>query len=183
MNQRYRWPTIGVHWLTVLLIIAAYVLATILEDMTLSPQKLKLYSWHKWVGITVLFLLPLRLLFRFLDPLDHRAGLTALEVKASAAVHGVIYLLLIAVPMFGWLHSTAAGFPVVWLGVLPLPDLVGKDKALAEVFKELHEGSVNLLIALVVLHAGAALYHHHLRRDGVLARMVPGLGKKQSKKQ
>ncbi len=179
MTQRYRWPTIGVHWLTVLLIIAAYVLATILEDMTLSPQKLKLYSWHKWIGITVLFLLPLRLLFRFLDPLDHRAGLTALEVKASAAVHGVIYLLLIAVPMFGWLHSSAAGFPVVWLGVLPLPDLVGKDKALAEVFKELHEGSVNLLIALVVMHAAAALYHHHIRRDGVLARMVPWLGKKQ----
>ena len=179
MTQRYRWPTIGVHWLTVLLIISAYVLATILEDMTLSPQKLKLYSWHKWVGITVLFLLPLRLLFRFLDPLDHRAGLTALEVKASAAVHGVIYLLLFAVPMFGWLHSSAAGFPVVWLGVLPLPDLVGKDKALAEVFKELHEGSVNLLIALVVLHAAAALYHHHIRRDGVLARMVPWLGKKQ----
>jgi cytochrome b561 len=123
--------------------------------------------------------LPLRLLFRFLDPLDHRAGLTALEVKASAAVHGVIYLLLIAVPMFGWLHSSAAGFPVVWLGVLPLPDLVGKDKALAEVFKELHEGSVNLLIALVVMHAAAALYHHHMRRDGVLARMVPWLGKKQ----
>jgi cytochrome b561 len=179
MTQRYRWPTIGVHWLTVLLIITAYVLATILEDMTLSPQKLKLYSWHKWVGITVLFLLPLRLLFRFLDPLDHRAGLTALEVKASAAVHGVIYLLLFAVPMFGWLHSSAAGFPVVWLGVLPLPDLVGKDKALAEVFKELHEGSVNLLIALVVMHAAAALYHHHIRRDGVLARMVPWLGKKQ----
>jgi cytochrome b561 len=179
MTQRYRWPTIGIHWLTVLLIIAAFVLATILEDMTLSPLKLKLYSWHKWVGITVLFLLPLRLLFRFLDPLDHRAGLTALEVKASAAVHGVIYLLLIAVPMFGWLHSSAAGFPVVWLGVLPLPDLVGKDKALAEIFKELHEGSVNLLIALVVMHAAAALYHHHFRRDGVLARMVPGLGKKQ----
>jgi cytochrome b561 len=179
MTQRYRWPTIGIHWLTVLLIIAAFVLATILEDMTLSPLKLKLYSWHKWVGITVLFLLPLRLLFRFLDPLDHRAGLTALEVKASAAVHGVIYLLLIAVPMFGWLHSSAAGFPVVWLGVLPLPDLVGKDKALAEIFKELHEGSVNLLIALVVMHAAAALYHHHIRRDGVLARMVPWLGKKQ----
>jgi cytochrome b561 len=178
MTQRYRWPTIGIHWLTVLLIISAYVLASILEDMTLSPLKLKLYSWHKWVGITVLFLLPLRLLFRFLDPLDHRAGLTALEVKASAAVHGVIYLLLIAVPMFGWLHSSAAGFPVVWLGVLPLPDLVGKDKALAEVFKELHEGSVNLLIVLVVLHAGAALYHHHFRRDGVLARMVPWLGKR-----
>jgi len=179
MPQRYRWPTISLHWLTLLLIVAAYIIMTILQDMSLSPQKLKLYSWHKWVGITVLFLLPLRLLMRFFDPLDHRAGLTALEVKASAAVHGAIYLLLFAVPMFGWLHSSAAGFPVVWLGVLPLPDLVGKDKALSELFKELHEGSVNLLIGLVVLHAVAALYHHHIRRDGVLARMVPGLRNKQ----
>jgi cytochrome b561 len=69
MRNRYSLPLIGLHWLTLLLIIAAYVLATILEDMTLSPLKLKLYSWHKWVGITVLFLLPLRLLLRFLDPL------------------------------------------------------------------------------------------------------------------
>jgi len=80
--------------------------------------------------------------------------------------------------VFGWLHSSAAGFSVVWFGVLPLPDLVGKDKALAEVFKELHEGSVNLLVTLVVLHAVAALYHHHIRRDGVLIRMLPWLRKK-----
>ncbi len=178
MPQRYRWPTIGLHWLTLALIVAAVVIANILQDMTLSPQKLKLYSWHKWIGITVLFLLPLRLLLRFLDPLDHRAGLTALEVKASAAVHGLLYLLLAVVPLLGWLHSSAAGFPVVWFGVLPLPDMVGKDKALAEVFKELHGGSVYLLLMLVVLHAAAALYHHHLRRDGVLARMIPGLHKK-----
>ncbi len=181
MRNRYSLPLIGLHWLTLLLIITAYVLATILEDMTLSPLKLKLYSWHKWVGMSVLFLLPLRLLFRFVDRFDHRIELTMFEVKASAAMHGVLYLLLIAVPMFGWLHSSAAGFPIVWFGVLPMPDLVGKDKALAEVFKELHEGSVNLLVVLVVLHAAAALYHHHIRRDGVLARMVPGLGKKQPK--
>jgi len=178
MRERYSLPLIGLHWLTLLLIIAAYVLATILEDMTLSPLKLKLYSWHKWVGMSVLFLLPLRLLLRFVDRFDHRFELTMLEVKASAAMHGVLYLLLILVPMFGWLHSSAAGFSVVWFGVLPLPDMVGKDKALAEIFKELHEGSVNLLVTLVVLHAAAALYHHHIRRDGVLARMVPWLKKK-----
>jgi cytochrome b561 len=178
MRERYSLPLIGLHWLTLLLIIAAYVLASLLEDMTLSPLKLKLYSWHKWLGMSVLILLPLRLLLRFVDRFDHRFELTALEVKASSAVHGLLYLLLIVVPMLGWLHSSAAGFSVVWFGVLPLPDLVGKDKALAEIFKELHEGSVNLLVILVVLHAAAALYHHHIRRDGVLARMLPWLKKK-----
>jgi len=67
---------------------------------------------------------------------------------------------------------------VVWFGALPLPDLVGKDRALAKILKELHAGSVNLLLALVVLHATAALYHQHFRHDGVLARMVPWLRSK-----
>lgn len=182
MRNRYSQPLIGLHWLTLLLIVAAYVLASLLEDMTLSPLKLQLYAWHKWVGMSVLFLLPLRLLLRFVDRFDHRFELTMLEVKVSAAMHGALYLLMIAVPMFGWLHSSAAGFSVVWFGVLPLPDMLAKDlspdKALAELLKELHEGSVNLLVALVVAHAAAALYHHHIRRDGVLIRMLPWLRRK-----
>jgi cytochrome b561 len=179
MNSQYRWPLISLHWLTLLLIVAAYVLASLLEDMPLSPQKLQLYAWHKWAGISVLFLLPLRLLVRRLDPLDHRAELTAFEVKASASMHGMLYLLMIVVPLLGWLHSSAAGFSVVWFGVLPLPDMVDKDKALSELFKELHGGSVNLLVVLVVVHAAAAIYHHHLRCDGVLIRMAPWLNRKK----
>jgi cytochrome b561 len=175
MREHYGWPLIGLHWLMLLLIIAAYVLGMILEEMALSPLKLKLYAWHKWVGMLVLFLLPLRIVLRLSDKLDHRLGLTAWEAKVSAVVHGSIYLLLLLAPLFGWLQSSAAGFPVVWFGVMPLPDLVDKDKALAEVLKELHEGSVNLLVTLAAMHAVAALYHHHVRRDGVLARMVPWL--------
>lgn len=178
MRQGYRWPLVGLHWLTLLLIVAAYVIGSLMEDMALSPLKLKLYAWHKWLGMTVFFLLLPRLLLRWLDGFDHGGGLLPWEARASAAMHGALYLLMLAVPLLGWLQSSAAGFPVVWFGVLPLPDLVGKDKALAEVFKELHEGSVNLLLTLVVLHAAAALYHQHVRHDGVLARMVPWLRSK-----
>ncbi len=178
MNQGYRWPLVGLHWLTLLLIVVAYVIGSLLEDMTLSPLKLQFYAWHKWAGMTVLFLLPLRLLLRLTERIDHAAGLLLWEARASAAVHGALYLLLLLVPILGWLQSSAAGFSVVWFGVLPLPDLVGKDKALAEFFKELHEGSVNLLVTLVALHAAAALYHQHIRHDGVLARMVPWLRNK-----
>lgn len=173
--SRYGWILILLHWLTFTLIVGAFGLGQYLEDLPLSPTKLKLYSWHKWLGMSVLFLLPLRLAFRWADKLDHTRGLTLLEQRASALVHGLLYALLLAVPLTGWLHSSAAGFPVVWLGVLPLPDMVGKDKLLAEFFKELHEGGVNLLVILVALHVAAALYHHHVRRDGVLARMVPWL--------
>lgn len=173
MRERYGWGLIGLHWATLLLIAAAYVLGTVLEDMALSPLKLKLYAWHKWVGLLVLALLLPRLLLRFFDRLDHAQGLSPWELRASAGAHGLLYLLMLAVPLSGWLQSSAAGFPVVWFGVLPLPDLIAKDKALAESLKELHELGVNLLVMLVALHAAAALYHHYLRRDGILARMAP----------
>ncbi|MEW5787909.1 MAG: cytochrome b [Pseudomonadota bacterium] len=178
MRDRYGWGLIILHWLTLLLIVAAFGLGQYLEDLPLSPTKLKLYSWHKWLGITVLLLLPLRMLLRGLERLDHAQGLTPLEAQASRLVHGMLYLLMLAIPLTGWLHSSAAGFPVVWLGLLPLPDLVDKDKALAELFAELHRGGVNLLAILVVLHAAAAIYHHHVRRDGVLTRMAPWARKK-----
>ena len=171
--RHYGWSLIGLHWLTLLLIAAAFALGLILDDMPLSPTKLKLYAWHKWIGLLVLALLPLRLLLRRLDSLDRLAELVPWEVRLSSLVHGLLYLLMFAAPLLGWLHSSAAGFSVVWFGVLPLPDLVGKDKAMAEVLKELHEGAVFTLVSLVVFHALAAVYHHHMRKDGVLARMAP----------
>ncbi len=174
-SQHYGWPLIGLHWLTLLFIAAAFALGLILDDMPLSPLKLKLYAWHKWIGLLVLALLPVRLLLRHLDPLDRLGELAPWEARLSSLVHGLLYLLMFSAPLLGWLHSSAAGFPVVWFGLLPLPDLVDKDKALAEVLKEFHEGAVFLLAGLVVLHALAAIYHHHVRKDGVLVRMLPWL--------
>ena len=173
MNQSYRWPLVSLHWLTLFLIVAAFVIGQILEDMTLSPLKLKLYAWHKWLGMSVLFLLLPRLLLRLTDRLDHAAGLLPWEILVSRLVHGALYGLMFAVPLLGWLSSSAAGFSVVWFGVLPLPDLVDKDQAWADTLQELHAASVYLLLALVALHAAAALYHQHIRHDGVLARMIP----------
>jgi len=180
MKQSYRWPLVGLHWLTLLLILTGYVIGNVMGDMDTSPLKLKMFAWHKWLGMSVLFLLPVRVLLRLGDRLDHAAGLLAWEVRASTAVHGALYLLMLVAPMLGWLYSSASGFSVVWFGVLHLPDLVGKDKALAHTLKELHEVSVHLLAALVVLHAAAALYHQHIRHDAVLARMLPWLRRNQS---
>lgn len=173
--RHYGGLLISLHWLTFLLIAATFVLGWILADMALSPLKLKLYAWHKWSGLVVLALLPLRMLLRHLDPIERLRELVPWEARLSSIVHGLLYLLMFVVPLLGWLHSSAAGFSVVWFGVLPLPDLVGKDKALAEVLKDMHVGAVNILFVLVLLHALAALYHQLVRKDGVLARMVPWL--------
>jgi cytochrome b561 len=175
--RHYGWSLIGLHWLTLLLIGAAFSLGLVLEDMPLSPFKLKLYAWHKWIGLLVLALLPLRMLLRYLDPLDRVRELVPWEARLSSLMHGMLYLLMFAAPLLGWLHSSATGFSVVWFGVLPLPDLVGKDKVVADMLKELHAGAVYALAGLVTLHALAAVYHHTVRRDQVLARMLPWLRK------
>ncbi|MEW5770428.1 MAG: cytochrome b/b6 domain-containing protein [Pseudomonadota bacterium] len=169
----YGWGLIALHWLTLGLIAAAAFIGWWLDGMPLSPLKLQLYAWHKWLGLLVLSLLPLRLLLRALDPLDQGAELTPWEARLSGVVHGLLYLLMCVVPLVGWLHSSAAGFSVVWFGVLPLPDLVGKDAALAAILRQAHAATVASLLALVALHALAALYHRHVRRDAVLARMLP----------
>lgn len=174
-TPHYSWPLIAVHWLTLLLILAAGVLGLVLEDMPLSPIKLKLYAWHKWIGLLVLALVPLRVLLRRLDPLERPRELTLWEQRLSATVHGLLYFLMLAAPLLGWLHSSAAGFSVVWFGVLPLPDLVMKDKAMADLFGDLHETAVNILFCLVAAHALAALFHHYVRGDQVLLRMLPWL--------
>jgi cytochrome b561 len=174
-TPHYGWSLISLHWLTLVLIAATYTLGLILGDMSLSPLKLRLFAWHKWLGLLVLAILPLRMLLRYLDPFDRLRELAAWEARLSGLVQGLLYVLMFVAPLLGWLHSSAAGFSVVWFGVLPLPDLVEKNKALAETLKELHAVTVHVLIALVALHALAALYHHHIQKDRVLARMLPWL--------
>ena len=174
-TPRYGWALVALHWLTLVLIATACGLAWWLEDMPLSPLKLKLYAWHKWLGLMVLVLLPLRFWLRRIDPIDRVGELAPWEARLSSLVHGMLYGLMLLAPVLGWLHSSAAGFSVVWFGVLPLPDMVAKDPALAEMLAELHHGAVYLLVGMIVLHAFAAIYHHSIQKDAVLLRMAPWL--------
>lgn len=171
--QKYTLPARLLHWLVALGIIAAFALALSFDDMPLSPGKLKLINYHKWIGITVLALAALRLLWR----LGHRppalpAHMAAWEKLAAHAGHALLYLLMFGVPLGGWLYSSAKGYPVVWLGLLPLPNLMDKNEALAGTLKTLHMLGGWSVIALAVLHAAAALKHHFIDRDDVLRRMI-----------
>ena len=95
------------------------------------------------------------------------------SVIAAHAVHRAFYVLFFAVPLAGWAYSSAAGFPVVWFGVLPLPDWVPVDRAWAEVLKATHKAAASALALLVLVHVAAALKHHLIDRDGLLQRMRP----------
>lgn len=172
----YTRTAISLHWLVAGLVLAGFAVGTYAVGLEVSPAKLKLYSWHKWIGITILLLMLARLAWRLWhSPPALPAAMPRWEQRMAATVHGLLYLLLFALPLSGWLMSSAAGFPVVYLGVLPLPDLVGKDKALAETLKTVHDWLNNGLFLLITLHVAAALKHHFRDRDTVLARMLPFL--------
>jgi cytochrome b561 len=172
-TTRYTRPAIFLHWLLALAIVGALGVGLYMTDLPFSPWRLQLYNWHKWAGVTILLLSALRLLWRLTHRPPAPPAMPAWQRRAAAASHGLMYALFFAIPLLGWAYSSAAGFPIVWFGVLPLPDFVPVDKALAEVLKPWHGNLAKALAALVLLHVAAALKHHFLDRDGLLSRMTP----------
>jgi cytochrome b561 len=176
---RYSTPAIVLHWLVALLIFVAFPLGLYMHDLPLSPNKLRLYSYHKWIGITILMLASLRAAWRLTHtPPPLPDSVVGWQRQASQLVHGLLYLLIFAIPLSGWLMSSAKGFQTVWFGVLPLPDLIGKDKAMGELLAEVHETLNFTMLTLVVLHVGAALQHHVIERQPFLQRMGWGRGER-----
>ncbi|HEY6897568.1 MAG TPA: cytochrome b [Rhodocyclaceae bacterium] len=172
--KRYTTTAIALHWLMFLLLLGLAGVGLYMHDLPLSPWKLKIFSWHKWAGITAFLLVALRLAWRlFHRPPALPATMHPLLQRAAHAGHALLYLLMFAIPLSGWLMSSAKGFQTVYFGVLPLPDLLDKNKELGDLLVEVHQ-ALNLALALVVAgHAGAALKHHLIDRDDVLTRMLP----------
>lgn len=161
------------HWAVAVLIISALCLGLYMTGLSLSPRKLRLFSYHKWIGITVLGLLILRAAWRVWHGAPPALPAPRWQQRAASLTHALLYLLMAVVPLTGWAMSSALGFPVVYLGRFALPDLVGKDRGLGETLVTVHTGLNYLLIALLLLHVAAALKHHFVDRDATLVRMLP----------
>lgn len=177
-SARYNPLAIAFHWILAIAIVGAFGVGLYMTGLPMSPTRLKIYTWHKWAGVTILALSALRLLWRLAKappalPAAVSRAMPRWQHLAHHGTHAALYLLFFAVPLSGWAYSSAAGFPITWFGVLPLPDLVAPDKALAEVLKESHELLAFALAGLVVLHVAAALKHQIIDRDGLLLRMWP----------
>ncbi len=172
-ESRYTTPAIALHWLLALALLISFSVGLYMADLPLTPQRVKLYNWHKWAGVTILALSGLRLLWRLTHRPPADLPAPAWQLKAAHLTHAALYFLFFAVPLVGWAYSSAAGFPVVWFGVLPLPDFVSPNKALAEAIEPWHGALAWAMAGLVVLHIGAALKHHFIDRDGLLRRMQP----------
>ena len=165
----------SLHWLMAILLFGMLALGFYMHDLPLSPQKLQLYSWHKWAGVTAFLLVLVRLGWRVTHiPPALPASMPKLMQVAAHAGHFALYALMIVIPLSGWLMSSAKGFQTVWFGVLPIPDLLAKDKELGDLLALVHK-SLNLLFgAVIVGHIGAALKHHFIDKDDILTRMLPG---------
>ncbi|SFP85024.1 cytochrome b [Variovorax sp. 770b2] len=179
-GPRYGTVAIVLHWLLAAMIVGSLGVGLYMTGLPFSPQRIKLYNWHKWAGVTILLLSALRLLWRLANrpppvPAQVLAAMPRWQFAGLRASHALMYLLFFAVPLAGWAYTSALGIPVVWFGVLPLPDFVPVDKDLAEaILKPLHKGSAYTLAAVALLHTAAALKHHWIDRDGLLERMWPG---------
>lgn len=168
--REHRWYFKIMHWLVAGLILAAFVMAWIFEDMKFSPEKLQLINYHKWIGFSVLILFIPRLLSSI-------KGYAALPVeniqdKGAKAIHHLLYLCMFITPLLGWLMSSAKGFQIVLFGVLPIPDLLEKNKELGHTLSEAHEISATILLICIGLHIGGALFRQFVKKDKIISKMI-----------
>lgn len=175
-NTPQRWGPVSqaLHWLVVALILVQGVLGLLMVDMPNSPDKIRAYALHKSIGLSVLALAALRLAWRLHAgaPLPV-AGTPGWQRAAARASHGLLYALLLAIPLSGWLFNSAAGFPLQWFGLVNLPAIASADAGLREIAGAMHEWLFWLLVAVALVHAAAAFHHHLFLGDATLARMLP----------
>lgn len=174
MSAHYTATAKALHWGIAVLIFGLLGLGFYMTGLALTPTKLQLYSWHKWAGVTVFMLMIVRLAWRAMSPPPALpSSIRGIERLAAHAGHLMLYLLMLAIPLSGWLMSSAKGFQTVWFGVLPLPDLLAKDKAMGDLLQTVHMYLNYVLAAMVLAHIAAAFKHHFINRDEVLIRMLP----------
>ncbi len=161
------------HWLMALGIVGAGVLGLVMTEMDRGMAKLNTFAIHKSIGLTVLALFVLRLAWRFVDCRPDDLPMPRIQRIAAHAVHGLLYLFMLAIPLSGWIFNSARGYPLQWFKQFNLPALVEKNEDLAEIAIDVHVALFWVLVAVLVAHVGGALLHHFFERDDTLRRMLP----------
>ena len=172
-NTADQWGLLSktLHWLTALLIFIQIPLGFYAESLKLSALKMDVFIWHKSLGMLVFLLLILRLLWRIKSTIPEAFGISQIQRRLGQLAHGLLYGLMVLLPISGWITSSAANIPIKLFWLIPLPALVGPDEALKSSAAEVHEICVLVLLVTLLVHIGAALRHHLLLRDDVLKRM------------
>jgi len=173
-TRRYTAVAQLLHWIIAALIVTQFTLAWTAKDLPLGTHKLALLARHKSFGMTVLMLAILRLLWRLMNPPPELPpGMPPIERRLARATHIAFYVLLFAMPLTGWMMSSAKNYSVSWFGLFTWPDLMGKNETAFKLLKATHDYLSNALFSIAVLHILAALKHHFWNKDDVLLRMLP----------
>jgi cytochrome b561 len=172
-SLRYGFVAQTLHWTVVGLLIVQVTLGKIADGLPLGLEKLAILARHKSFGITILGLAIVRLAWRWIDRPPPLPPMPRWQHLAANLNHWALYALLFAMPLSGWMMSSASNFPVSWFGLAQLPDLVGPDREIKNQFQDLHHLFAWFLYALVGLHVAAAFKHQFVDRDGLLFRMIP----------
>ncbi|MFG1380075.1 cytochrome b [Xanthobacter sp. V3C-4] len=177
----YGLPARALHWIMALLVLAVIPAGFTMMNLPSGPAQDWFFDLHRSIGFTILCLAVLRVVVRILNPPPPRpANLPFALWLGAEVVHYALYVLLLVMPPLGWLASNAFGASVSVFGLFTLPNLVGKDDALADLFGAWHQRLAYLITALVILHIAAGLWHGIIKRDGVLSRMLPHLSRRQA---
>jgi len=162
------------HWAIVLLIIAQYVIIESAEDLPDGLEKLAIVTRHKSVGMLILGLAIVRIGWKLWNKGSPApVVMPKLQRIAAAASHGLLYLLILAQPISGWMMSSAANYPVTFFGLFQFPALVRPNEGAHETYEDVHEFLFETIVVVAVLHVLAALYHHFIQKDDTLRRMLP----------
>ena len=175
-NTTRSWGTLSksLHWIIVLLIINQWVIAERADSLPLGPAKLQALAWHKSFGLTILALAVVRLVWRWMNPVPELSTETRpWERRLAALSHLLLYALIFAMPLTGWMMSSAKNFPVSWFNLFQVPDLVAPSETLFRQMRHLHHLLFDALVAVALLHVAGALKHHFVDRNDVLKRMLP----------
>jgi cytochrome b561 len=159
------------HWLVALMVITLCIVGWVMKGMKPSPDKVQVYLLHKSTGLTVLALVLLRVSWRVFAGRPAELPMPRWQRTAAALTHAMLYVVLIAMPLSGWLFNSAANFPLRWYGLFAVPALTGPDPALKALAGTAHLTLFWLLFVLVLAHVAGALQHHYFDRDATLTRM------------
>jgi cytochrome b561 len=171
--QTYSLTARTLHWITATLVLINLPLGLVIANIWDGPLKDWLYDLHRSIGATVIPVILLRFLYR----LTHRppplpADMPPVQQLAAHATHWLLYGLLIVQPFLGWIGTSAFPAQIVVFGLFQLPSIWPEDRAFSDLILTVHAFVALAIACLVVGHIGAALYHHYVRKDGILARML-----------
>lgn len=179
-SPTYSAPARLLHWsmaLLVLPMIAAGLL--MVQDGISRPLQNSLFLFHKNVGVLLIILIVVRLIYRWRNaPPPEPEHLPLWQARIASITHGLLYALLLVVPIAGYIRVKAGGFPIETLDALGVPALVMRSDAIAEGAKAVHFYGGRAMVVLVAMHIGAALFHAVIKRDGIFSRMWPTRGAK-----